>query len=133
MPSVLTRETCWSPPPYQATDMPFGKEIRWNRRCVPQWVSVVIKQGKGTSSIGWEPIEQKFLSASTLESQSVLQRNLLSGLGGEGFDDSDIGKQIGREGVARLEISGSIVGDPDFAGRIFHDEDFERQIERGAG
>ena len=34
---------------------------------------MVIRQGKGTSSIGREPIEQKFLSASTLESQSVLQ------------------------------------------------------------
>jgi hypothetical protein len=31
------------------------------------------KTGKVTMSIGREPIEQKFLSASTLESQSVLQ------------------------------------------------------------
>src|ERR1700674_4980343 len=54
--------------------MPFGSEIRWWRR-VPQWVSVVIRQGKGTSSIRREPIEQKFLSAGTLESQSVLQHS----------------------------------------------------------
>jgi hypothetical protein len=63
--NVLTRETCCWPLPYQVTDMPCGSEIRWWRRCVPQGVSVVITQGKGTSSIGREPIEQKFLSAST--------------------------------------------------------------------
>ena len=28
MPSVATRETCWSPPPYQAANMPFGSEAR---------------------------------------------------------------------------------------------------------
>src|ERR1700687_4764891 len=54
--------------------MPFGSEIRWWRR-VPQWVSVLIRQGKGTSSIRREPIEQKFLSAGTLDSQSVLQHS----------------------------------------------------------
>ena len=30
--SVLTRETCCCPPPYQAMDMPFGKVIRSCRR-----------------------------------------------------------------------------------------------------
>src|SRR5713226_9508361 len=70
--NVLTRETCCWPLPYQVADMPFGKEIRSWRR-VAQRVSALIRQGKGTSSIGREPIEQKFLSASTLESQSVLQ------------------------------------------------------------
>src|SRR6266404_4068777 len=64
--NVLTRETCCWPLPYQVTDMPRGKEIRWWRR-VPQKVSAVIKQGKSTRWIGSEPIEQKFLSASTLE------------------------------------------------------------------
>jgi hypothetical protein len=53
--------------------MPCGKEIRGWRR-VPIGVSVLIKQGKDTSSIGREPIEQEFLSASTLENPSVLPR-----------------------------------------------------------
>jgi hypothetical protein len=66
--NVLTRETCCRPLPYQVTDMPCGKEIRWWRRA-PLGVSVVIRQGKGTSWIGREPIEQKFPSASTLESK----------------------------------------------------------------
>src|ERR1700704_1351244 len=30
--SVWTRETCCWPPPYQVTDMPLGREIRWYRR-----------------------------------------------------------------------------------------------------
>src|SRR5467141_425294 len=64
--NVLTRETCCWPLPYQVTDMPRGKEIRRWRR-VPQKVSAVIKQGKSTRWIGGEPIEQKFLFASTLE------------------------------------------------------------------
>ena len=46
--------------------MPCGKEIRWWRR-VPEEALAVIRQGKGTSSISSEPIEQKFLSSSTLE------------------------------------------------------------------
>src|SRR5712664_4639237 len=58
-------------------------------------------------------------------------RNLLSGLGGECFNDGDIGHQRGREMVARLEIGGGRVGDPDFAGGVFGDEDFEREVEGG--
>src|SRR5258707_13152979 len=30
--SVWTRETCCWPPPYQVTDMPLGREMRWYRR-----------------------------------------------------------------------------------------------------
>jgi hypothetical protein len=70
----LTRETCCWPPPFQVTDMPFGSAIRWWRR-VSQRISVAIRHGKGTSSIGREPIVQTFLSGSTLESQSVLQHS----------------------------------------------------------
>src|SRR5712692_6605709 len=70
MPNVLTRATCWSPPPCQATTMPFGSEIRSWRR-VPQRVSVIISQGKGTNWMGREPIEQKFLCASTLATAGV--------------------------------------------------------------
>jgi len=44
--------------------MPFGNEIRWWRRA-PERFAVVIRQGKGTSSIGREPIEQEFFSAGT--------------------------------------------------------------------
>ena len=72
--NVLTRETCCWPPPFQVTDMPFGSAIRWWRR-VSQRISVAIRHGKGTSSIGREPIVQTFLSGSTLESQSVLQHS----------------------------------------------------------
>jgi len=72
--NVLTRETCCWPPPFQVTDMPLGSAIRWWRR-VSQRVSVAIRHGKGTSSIGREPIVQTFLSGSTLESQSVLQHS----------------------------------------------------------
>ena len=46
--------------------MPVGNEIRLYRR-VPERVSLVMKQGNGTSPIGGEPIEQKFLFISTLE------------------------------------------------------------------
>ena len=56
--SVATRETCWSPPPYQAANMPFGSETRGWRR-VPEGVSALIDNRKGTSAIGDEPIEQK--------------------------------------------------------------------------
>ena len=45
MPSVLTREICESPPPYQATDIPFGSAIRWYRLSL-QGVSLAIIQGK---------------------------------------------------------------------------------------
>jgi uncharacterized protein DUF433 len=69
--NVLTRETCCWPLPYQVADMPCGKEIRGWRRGVPPRVSAIIRQGKGTMSIGGEPIEQKFLSASTLEKLGV--------------------------------------------------------------
>jgi len=65
MPSVLTRETWWSPPPYQATNIPFGSEIRLYRR-VLQKVSLVIKYHEGTSSVGPAPIEREFLFLSTL-------------------------------------------------------------------
>ena len=43
MRNVLTRETCCWPPPYQVTDIPLGKEIRWCRR-VPLGVS--LRMGK---------------------------------------------------------------------------------------
>jgi hypothetical protein len=58
---------------------------------------------------------------------------LLSCLGGECFNDGDIGEQLGWKMVARLEIGWGVVGDPDFAGDVFGDEDFEREVESGAG
>src|ERR1700694_2969281 len=57
---------------------------------------------------------------------------LFGGLGGERLNDGDIGEQVGREMVARLEVGRGIVRDPNFAGGVFGDQDFEREIQRGA-
>src|SRR5690349_16996703 len=48
--SVFTRDTCWNPPPYQATDMPFGREIRLCRR-VLEGASLAIDQEQSTTSL----------------------------------------------------------------------------------
>jgi hypothetical protein len=49
-------------------------------------VSAVIKQGKSTRWIGGEPIEQKFLFASTLEKPSSPASPLYGTLGKPGRD-----------------------------------------------
>src|ERR1700682_6725287 len=63
------------------------------------------------------------------KSADPLRGNLLSGFGGERFNDGDIGKQLGREMVACLEIGRRVVRDPDLSGGVFGNEDFEREVE----
>ena len=54
-------------------------------------------------------------------------------MGGESFDDGKVGEDVGRDGVALLEIWEGVVGDPDFALSIFPDEEFEGKVDGGGG
>ena len=54
--SVCTRETCWNPPPYQATVIPLGREMRGCRRVFEDG-SLVINHRQRTTSLSPIPME----------------------------------------------------------------------------
>jgi hypothetical protein len=44
----------------------------------------------------------------------------------------NVGQEVGREIVPLLQVFGGVVRNPNFAGSVFSDQDFQGQIQRGA-